>query len=114
MYDTSKANFGLNPLHAYRLSEKAIKTFTHDIGMIRAEILQTRIVEEKLVIEEMFEEIPIKIQRSHMQQAYLFDYIQPEMPAFNTNIFKLASPAYLETHVHTAAEVSEHFNYHES
>ena len=42
-------------------------------------------------MEEMFEEIPIKVQRSHMQQAYLFDYIQPEMPAFNTNIFKLAS-----------------------
>ena len=27
VYDTSKANFGLNPLHAYRLSEKAIDTF---------------------------------------------------------------------------------------
>ena len=49
-----------------------------------------------------------------MQQAYLFDYIQPEMPAFNTNIFKLASLAYLESHVHTAAEVSENFNQYES
>lgn len=52
----------------------------------------------------MFEEIPIKVQRSHIQQAYLFDYIQPEMPAFNTNIFKLASSAYLESHVHSAIE----------
>lgn len=62
----------------------------------------------------MFEEIPITIQRSHMQQAYLFDYIQPEMPAFNTNIFKLASPAYLESHVHTAVEEAEKLNYYES
>ena len=45
-----------------------------------------------------------------MQQAYLFDYIRPEMPAFNTNVFKLAQPAYLESHVHQAAEVTEHFN----
>ena len=75
VYDTSKANFGLNPLHAYRLTEKAIKTFTHQLGVIQPELLQTRIQEEKLVIEEMFEQIPIKVQRSHMQQAYLFDYI---------------------------------------
>ena len=49
-----------------------------------------------------------------MQQAYLFDYIQPEMPAFNTNLFKLASPAYLEQHVHTAVEVTENYNQYET
>ena len=32
------------------------------------------------------------------------------MPAFNTNIFKLASPAYLESHVHTACEETENLN----
>jgi hypothetical protein len=26
IYDISKANFGMNPLHCYRLSEKAIET----------------------------------------------------------------------------------------
>ena len=61
----------------------------------------------------MFEEIPIKVSRSHMQQAYLFDQIQPNMPAFNTNIFKLASPAYLESHVHIACEEAENLNRHE-
>ena len=61
-------------------------------------------------MDEMFEEIPIKVQRSHMQQAYLFDYIQPEMPAFNTNIFKLASQAYFESHVHTAVDEAENLN----
>jgi hypothetical protein len=28
-----------------------------------------------LAISELFEEVHIKIQRSHMQQAYLFDHI---------------------------------------
>ena len=28
IYDTQKSNYGLNPLRAYRLSEKAIATFT--------------------------------------------------------------------------------------
>jgi hypothetical protein len=27
VYDISKSNYGLNPLHAFRLSEKAIETF---------------------------------------------------------------------------------------
>ena len=35
-----------------------------------------------------------------MQQAYLFDYIQPGMPAFNTNLFKLVSPDYFCSHVY--------------
>ena len=39
VYDTSKANFGLNPLHAYRLSDKAVKTFEHDHGVIQPIIL---------------------------------------------------------------------------
>jgi hypothetical protein len=42
-----------------------------------AHFVQESINENKLEVKEMFEEVPIKIQRSHMQQAYLFDYIQP-------------------------------------
>ena len=30
VYDTSKSNYGLNPLHAYRLSEKAIQAMSID------------------------------------------------------------------------------------
>ena len=60
-----------------------------------------------MTIAEFFEEIPVKIQRSHMQQAYLFDYIQPEMPAFNTNVFKLASQNYFTSHVHSAMEITD-------
>jgi len=61
-------------------------------------------------MQDLYEETPVRIQRNHMQQAYLFDYIRPEMPAFNTNVFKLASPAYIESHAHQAAEVTEMFN----
>ena len=66
------------------------------------------------MLTEFFEEVPIKIYRSHMQQAYLFDYIQPEMPAFNTNLFKLSTPNYLCQHVHQATQSSEEMVHHES
>jgi len=33
----------------------------------------------------------MKIHRSHLLQAFLYDHIQPHMPAFNTNLFKLGS-----------------------
>jgi len=53
-------------------------------------INQKKLLEMNLTIQELYDEIPVRIQRNHMQQAYLFDYIRPEMPAFNTNVFKLA------------------------
>lgn len=34
IYDTQKSNYGLNPLRAYRLSEKAIATFTLQQGTV--------------------------------------------------------------------------------
>ena len=110
VYDTSKANFGMNPLKAYRLSLRALDAFAQDHGAIQMVITQKRLLEMNLTIQELYEEIPVRIQRNHMQQAYLFDYIRPEMPAFNTNVFKLAQPAYLESHVHQAAEVTEQLN----
>lgn len=72
-----------------------------------AHFVQESINENKLEVKEMFEEVPIKIQRSHMQQAYLFDYIQPYMPAFNTNIFKLVTPDYYCNHVYQAVIATE-------
>lgn len=110
VYDTSKANFGLNPLKAYRLSLRALDAFSQDHGNIQMAITQRRLIEMGLTIQELYEEIPVRIYRSHMQQAYLFDYIRPEMPAFNTNVFKLAQPSYLESHVHQAAEITEALN----
>jgi hypothetical protein len=34
IYDTQKSNYGLNPLKAYRLSEKAISTFKLSTGSV--------------------------------------------------------------------------------
>ena len=89
VYDHSKSNYGLNPLTAFRLSDKTMSTFTNNHGVMEMEMLQQSIIKNNLLLAEFFEEIPVKILRSHMQQAYLFDYIQPQMPAFNTNMFKL-------------------------
>jgi hypothetical protein len=41
-------------------------------------------------------------------QAFLFDHIQPHMPAFNTNVFKMGSTTeHLNQHVYQAAEQSQ-------
>lgn len=40
IYDTQKSNFGLNPLKAYRLSEKAIATFKLATGSVNAHFVQ--------------------------------------------------------------------------
>ena len=114
VYDTSKANYGFNPLKAYRLSQKAIDAFQQEHGNLIMNISQEKLLALNLSAEQMFDEIPVRVQRNHMQQAYLFDYIRPEMPAFNTNVFKLAQPTYLESHVHSAAEITENFNQSES
>ena len=50
----------------------------------------------------------MKIHRSHLLQAFLFDHIQPHMPAFNTNLFRLgATTEHLNQHVFQAAEQSQ-------
>lgn len=79
-----------------------------------AHFVQEKINQHNLTVEGLFEEVPIKIQRSHMQQAYLFDYIQPGMPAFNTNLFKLMSPDYFCSHVYQAVEATEQLTMHEA
>lgn len=43
IYDVSKANFGLNPIHAFRLSEKAIDTLRTLLNTEKLEIVQDRI-----------------------------------------------------------------------
>jgi C-terminal region of eIF3h len=43
IYDTQKSNYGLAPLKAYRLSEKAIATFSLNQGATIAHFVQERI-----------------------------------------------------------------------
>ena len=40
----------------------------------------------------------MKLHRSHLLQAFLFDHIQPNVPSFNTQMFALGSNSSLFTH----------------
>ena len=49
----------------------------------------------------------MKINRSHLLQAFLFDHIAPKMPAFNTNLLNLGSSTqHMVQHLHMASEKS--------
>lgn len=68
IYDISKANFGMNPLHCYRLSEKAVETLekTANVSSDKMNLVQDKIRSANLTIRELFEEVPIRIYRSHL------------------------------------------------
>ena len=51
VYDTSKANFGLNPLRAYRLSLKALDAFSTNHGNIQMVITQKKLIEMGLTVQ---------------------------------------------------------------
>ena len=92
VYDVTKSNYGLNPLKCYRLSEKAIEALSlNDAANITDQLVQDKIRAQNLDINNFFEEVSMKIHRSHLLQAFLYDHIQPHMPAFNTNLFRLGS-----------------------
>ena len=109
IYDVSKSNFGLNPIHCFRLSEKGIEAIEKNVQVPseRINLIQEKIRAQKLTISELFEEVPVRIYRSHLVQAFLFDHIQPHMPAFNSNLFKLATPQYLCNHVYQLNEATD-------
>ena len=70
-------------------------------------LIQQVIRDNKLSIQNFFEEITMKIHRSHLLQAFLFDHIQPHMPAFNTNTFRLGSSSqHLTQYLYLASEHS--------
>lgn len=48
IYDTQKSDYGLAPLKAYRLSEKAISTFSLNHGGLYAHFVQEQINKQKL------------------------------------------------------------------
>ena len=110
VYDSAKSAYGLNPLKCFRLSEGAIKALelnetksTHSKNL-----LQSKIREHDLNITNFFEEVTLKVHRSHLLQAFLFDHIAPKMPAFNTNLLKLGSTsAHMTQHIAASIEKSQ-------
>ena len=111
VYDVNKSQFGMNPLGCFRLSAQAVKAFNLDNLQKMSEnplLVQDTIQASGLTIANFFEEVPQKLHRSNLLQAFLFDHIQPRMPTFNTNIFNTASNQnYISHHVHKASEVTQ-------
>ena len=61
VYDSSKANFGFNPLKAYRLSQKALDAFHSEHGSLLMNISQEKLLALNLNAQQMFDEIPVRI-----------------------------------------------------
>jgi len=99
VYDVNKSAYGCNPLTCYRLSESAINALSlNDPSKLTDKLVQDSITANSLSIESFFEQVNLKIYRSHLLQAFLFDHIQPHMPAFNTHMFTLGASNNLLTH----------------
>lgn len=92
VYDVSKSAYGLNPIHCFRFSPMAIKALNlNDPANLTDNLVQDKIREHNLEYQSFFEEISVKIHRSHLLQAFLFDHIQPHMPVYNKNVLKLGT-----------------------
>lgn len=100
VYDLNKSSYGFNPLKCYRLSQTAINAlFLNDYSKLTSTLTQETINSQQLKLDHFFEEVDIKIHRSHLLQAFLFDHIQPQVPSFNTNMFQLGSNSNMLTHM---------------
>ena len=74
------------------MSNAAIKALSLDSDtQTYLTLSQDKIREQELNVGNFFEEVPIKIHRSHLLQAFLFDHIAPKMPVFNTNLLAFGS-----------------------
>lgn len=109
IYDITKSQYGLNPFQCFRLSIGAIKALKLDTEKpVTDKLIIDVIRENSLNVQNFFDEVPLKIHRSHLIQAFLFDHVAPEMPAFNANMFKLGcSSQYLTQYHHLASEHSQ-------
>lgn len=67
VYDSCKSEYGLNPLKCFRLSEGAIKALQlNQNKQLSGSLLQSKIREHDLNINNFFVEVPMKIHRSHL------------------------------------------------
>ena len=78
VYDISKSQYGLNPFQCFRLSKGAINALKlEDEVPQKDKLIIDDIRENGLNVQNFFEEVPLKIHRSHLVQAFLFDHIAP-------------------------------------
>ena len=92
VYDLNKSQYGLSPLTCFRLSQLAITTlYLEDLTQLTSTLVQDRLNEQGLEVSSLFEKVDMKIYRSHLLQAFLFDHISPNLPSFNPQMFALGS-----------------------
>jgi len=66
-YDLNKAQYGLNPIIVYRLSAAAIEALNlNNISLLTDQLVQENIRKHKLEVQNFFEEVPMKIHRTHL------------------------------------------------
>ena len=109
VYDLNKSQFGLNPLKCYRLTDSAIDTLKlNDILNLTDKLHQDQLIASTVDYQDFFEEVEMKIHRSHLLQAFLFDHIQPHMPSFNANLLRLGgNTLYVSGQLYHANEQSQ-------
>lgn len=99
VYDLNKSKFGLSPLTCFRLSQSAIDSlYLNDLSKLTSTLVQDQINNCSVKLDNFFETVEMKIHRSHLLQAFLFDHIQPKVPSFNSQMFNLGSSSSMFTH----------------
>ena len=67
VYDVNKSKYGLNPLNCFRFSQEAIDALhLNDLAKLTSNVVQDTITEHKIDIQGFFEEVEMKIHRSHL------------------------------------------------
>lgn len=67
VYDVNKSKYGMNPLHCFRFSQAAIDALhLNDLSQLTSTLVQDKITEHKLNIDSFFEEVDLKVHRSHL------------------------------------------------
>ena len=67
VYDVTKSQFGLSPLKCYRFSQSAIDALSlNNPSEMTDALIQDKIRDNNLSLGQFFEEIPVKVHRSHL------------------------------------------------
>lgn len=67
VYDVTKSPYGLSPLKCYRLSQSAISSLNlNNPAEMTTQLLQDKIRDNSLSMSVFFEEVPMRIHRSHL------------------------------------------------
>jgi hypothetical protein len=67
VYDVNKSKIGMNPLNCFRFSQAAIEALhLNDLSQLTSNLVQDKITEHSINIDSFFEEVEMKVHRSHL------------------------------------------------